>query len=97
LLGSATGVGAGMVLGLARTAGWRPGLLAGSAVAGGLVMAASDGTMTALGLTDPRTWDARTWAADVIPHLVYGAVTVLALRALDRRREPRPSLSVVGR
>jgi hypothetical protein len=84
LLGSATGVGAGVLLGLARAAGWRPGFVAGSVLAGGLVMAASDGSMTALGLTDPREWDAKTWATDVVPHLVYGAVTVAALRALDR-------------
>jgi hypothetical protein len=47
-------------------------------------MAASDGTMAALGLTEPRKWDASTWATDVVPHLAYGAVTALAVRALGR-------------
>lgn len=84
MLGTGAGVGVGILLGLARAAGWRPGAAVGTVVAGGLLMAASDGTMTALGLTDPRQWDAKTWATDVVPHLVYGAVTVAALRALPR-------------
>ena len=84
LFGTGAGVGVGVLLGLAGAAGWRPGAAFGTVVAGGLVMAASDGTMTALGLTDPRQWDAKTWATDVVPHLIYGAVTVLALRTLHR-------------
>jgi hypothetical protein len=84
LLGTGAGVGVGTLLGLARGTGWRPGAVVGTVVAGGLAMAASDGTMTALGLTDPRQWDAKTWATDLVPHLVYGAVTTLALRAWHR-------------
>jgi hypothetical protein len=85
LFGTAAGVGAGVLLGLARRLGWRPGPVTGSVVAGGLVMLASDGTMTALGVTDPREWDATSWVSDILPHLVYGAVTVATLRALDGR------------
>lgn len=40
------------------------------------VMAATDGVSTALGATDPRSWAAADWAADVVPHLAYGAVCV---------------------
>jgi hypothetical protein len=84
LFGSAAGVGVGVLLGLARSAGWRPPLAVETVVAGAAVMATSDGTMTALGLTDPREWDAKTWVTDLVPHLVYGAVTALGVRALDR-------------
>jgi hypothetical protein len=37
--------------------------------------------MTALGVTDPRSWDATSWLSDVIPHLAYGAVTAAVLTA----------------
>jgi hypothetical protein len=84
LLGTVAGVGVGVVLGLGRAAGWRPPLAVETVVAGAAVMAASDGTMAALGLTEPRKWDASTWATDVVPHLAYGAVTALAVRALGR-------------
>lgn len=52
--------------------------------AGAAAMAASDGSMTALGVTDPRQWDANSWLSDALPHLAYGAVTIATLHALDR-------------
>src|SRR5207245_403622 len=33
-------------------------------------------------------WSQEEWVADVVPHLVYGAVTDSVLRALDRPRWP---------
>ena len=39
--------------------------------------------MTALKVTDPRTWSAVDWLSDVVPHLVYGLVTYATLSALD--------------
>ncbi len=41
--------------------------------------------MTALGVADPRTWAAKDWVSDVIPHMAYGAVTALVLQGLDKR------------
>ena len=35
-----------------------------------------------LGTTDPSTWSAADWAADVIPHLAFGAGVVWAHAAL---------------
>lgn len=75
----------GALFGLLRAVGVRPSGLLGAVLVGGTAMAVSDVTMTVLGVTDPKEWDANAWATDVIPHLVYGAVTVAALRALDRR------------
>jgi hypothetical protein len=40
--------------------------------------------MTVLGVTDPRSWAAEDWVADVIPHLAYGALTAVVLDDLDR-------------
>jgi hypothetical protein len=40
--------------------------------------------MTALGVTDLRSWAAKDWVADVIPHLAYGALTAVVLDDLDR-------------
>jgi hypothetical protein len=85
LLGTGTGVGIGVLLGLLRAVRLRPRGPLGAVLAGGAVMAATDGAMTALGVTDPKQWDASSWLSDVIPHLVYGAVVVVALEALDPR------------
>jgi len=84
LTGLVAGVGTGALLGVARAAGWRPGLLAGSVAATLGALAGSNGPMTVLGVTDPRTWPASSWVADVVPHLVYGAVTAVVLDNLDR-------------
>lgn len=32
---------------------------------------------TLLGTTDPRKWGTKGWIADVVPHALYGAVTVM--------------------
>ncbi|MCP9968873.1 hypothetical protein LUX57_29930 [Actinomadura madurae] len=45
-------------------------------------MLGSSAPMTLLGLTDPREWTASDWAADVIPHLAYGAVAAGVYDAL---------------
>lgn len=81
-LGPLTGIAAGVGVGIAG------GLLAGrvrlplplaALVFGAAAMAASDGSMAALGVTDPRTWPASSWLADLVPHLAYGAVTAAVL------------------
>ena len=49
--------------------------LAGVAL-GLAAMTASDTPIALTGLSDPRTWTPVDWASDLIPHLVYGLVTV---------------------
>lgn len=83
LTGLAAGVGVGAGLGLARAAGWRPGPVTGGLVATVGALVGSNGPMTVLGVTDPRTWAATDWISDVIPHLAYGAVTACVLQGLD--------------
>lgn len=81
LTGLLTGVGVGALAGLLTTKRRLP-LPALSVLLGAAAMAGSNVPMTALGVTDPRTWDAISWVSDVIPHLAYGAVTAAVLTSL---------------
>ncbi|HEU4657514.1 MAG TPA: hypothetical protein VFR97_08320 [Capillimicrobium sp.] len=76
LLGYLAGLTAGAAYGLvAPVARSLPRPLAG-VVFGLGVMAATDASNAALGVSDPREWSGIDWASDVIPHLAYGVVTV---------------------
>jgi uncharacterized membrane protein len=85
LAGIATGVAVGTAAGRLRGAVRRLGPLAGPATIGGAAMLATDLTTAALGVSDPRTWDATSWLSDIVPHLAFGAVVYAALA------EPLPS------
>jgi len=82
LTGYAAGIGMGVILGLAYALGWRPGLLVATLVATAIALIATNGPMTVLGVTDPRTWGVVGWISDLIPHVGYGAVTALVLHCL---------------
>lgn len=82
LSGYAAGIGMGMILGLAYALGWRPGLLLATLVASAIALIGTNGPMTVLGVTDPRTWGVVGWISDLIPHLGYGIVTALVLHYL---------------
>lgn len=84
LTGIATGVGVGAALGLLRALGLRPGPVLGPLLAGGLALVASNGPMSALGVSDPRTWSTTDWVSDAVPHLAYGVVTHATLAATRR-------------
>ena len=86
LSGLATGVGLGLVLGVARAAGWRPGPVGGTLAAAAVALVGANGPMALLGVSDPRNWSAADWAADLVPHLAYGAVTATVLHGLDGTR-----------
>jgi cysteine synthase len=77
LMGYVTGLSVGAVYGLVRP--HAPGVpLPIAAVAVGLgAMAATDGATTMLGNADPTEWSAKSWAMDIVPHLAYGAATVV--------------------
>ena len=86
--GIATGLGIGVVASVVRRAGLRLPAPVGAAAVGGLAMAATDGPMAALGVSDPRTWTAVDWTRDVLPHLAYG---VGVRWTLDRTERPAPA------
>jgi hypothetical protein len=69
-----------VLLGAARAAGVRPGLVTGALLAGAGALVAGNGPMTVLGVTDPRTWSASDWMSDLVPHAVYGVVAAALLR-----------------
>jgi hypothetical protein len=79
IAGIATGLAAGATTAVIRR--WRSNLNLPltAAVAGAIAMAAADGPIAALGVTDPKQWSAGAWLADVIPHLGYGVATAAVL------------------
>ncbi|PKW12240.1 hypothetical protein SAMN05428944_0514 [Streptomyces sp. 1222.5] len=85
LSGIAVGCGMGVAVSLMRQAGLRMPWWLGGVVTGGLAMAATDLPMARLGVSDPRTWSAKDWVSDVIPHVVYGLVTYGIVTASDHR------------
>lgn len=85
LTGIATGVAVGAAYGAARACGFRPPLWVGALAAGGAAMLGADAPLAALKVSDPRTWSRSDWAADAIPHAVYGVVTAATARAVCDR------------
>ncbi|WNV75423.1 hypothetical protein [Geodermatophilus sp. DSM 44513] len=84
ITGLVAGVGVGVVVGLVRAAGYRSQPLVGTLLTTLGVLVASNGPMTVLGVTDPRTWSGADWAADVVPHVAYAAVVKTTMDAFDR-------------
>lgn len=84
LTGYAAGIGMGLILGLAYALGWRPRLVVATLVATAIALIGTNGPMTVLGVTDPRTWSVVDWISDLVPHLGYGVVTALVLHYLYR-------------
>ena len=83
MTGQLAGVGVGALMGVARARGWRPGLAAGTTAATLGALIGTNGPMTVLGVTDPRTWPVKSWVVDIVPHVVYGLVTAAVLERLD--------------
>jgi hypothetical protein len=85
LLGYAAGLGLGALYGAVRPYSTRVPLgLAGTSL-GLAAMATSDVPIAALDVSDPRTWGAADWLSDLIPHLIYGIVTVATYETLSRQ------------
>ena len=84
LSGLVTGVAVGAAYGLARGLGVRPSVPVGALLAASAALLGSNGPMTVLGITDPRTWGAADWVSDIVPHVAYGAVTAATVAAGER-------------
>jgi len=85
-LGALSGIGNGVAVGvlasLARTAGVRLPSTVGAVATGAAAMALTDGTTTALGVSDPRDWSSKDWVSDALPHLAYGAAVQAVVEAI---------------
>lgn len=85
LLGYADGFGAGVLYGVMRprmkNAPW---YLMGAGLAA-FTLLLSEGSATAMGKTNPRTWGVSGWLTDLVPRLLYGCVTALVYDALIER------------
>ncbi len=82
LLGYADGFASGVLFGVLRPRVRKvPWYAAGLGLAA-LTMVLSEGTATAMGKTDPRTWGVTGWITDIVPRLLYGGVTCLVYDAL---------------
>jgi hypothetical protein len=80
LTGLVAGIGVGGLFGLLRASGFRAGTLLTTLT----VLVSTNGPMTVLGVTDPRTWSAVDWVSDLVPHLAYAAVVTTSMDAFDR-------------
>jgi hypothetical protein len=83
LTGLAAGVGIGVLTGLVRAAGLRSRPLVGTALLTAGVLVGTNGPMTGLGITDPRTWSRTDWISDIVPHVAYAAVVRATLDAFE--------------
>lgn len=84
VLGYGIGVAAGVGFALLAR-GRRQSLAWATPLLGGSVMTMSDGSMTVLRITDPRTWRRADWISDIVPHLAYG---LAAAATWNRLRPP---------
>jgi hypothetical protein len=87
LLGYGLGVGLGITYGLLRAGLGQPRLPLAGAGLGLAAMTMSDSSYALTGVSDPRTWTAADWLSDLIPHLVYGLVTVATYETIAGRNE----------
>ncbi len=53
------------------------------------VMAVTDTSAALAGVTEPGSWGAKSWAADAIPHLLYGLSTAAVIQRLRARTAGR--------
>lgn len=93
LTGYTAGIGIGLILGLAYALGWRPSFTVATLAATAFALIGTNGPMTVLGVTDPRTWGLVGWISDLIPHFGYGLVTALILHYLYPPPRPRRVLA----
>lgn len=76
LSGYVYGVTVGIIYSTAQPLFRKLPIPARALILGGLVMAATDVPATLLRATDPKKWGAGGWVSDIVPHFMYGLVTV---------------------
>ena len=83
LLGYLDGIGSGVLFGVLRATAIKNVSWCWAGIGlGVLTMVLSEGTATALGQTDPRTWSVSDWIADIVPRSLYGWTTAISFDCL---------------
>ena len=82
LLGYMSGLGVGIIYSLIRSRVETVPLPLAALGVGLGAMAASDVPLIASRVSDPRSWGVSGWLSDLIPHLLYGLVTVATYESL---------------
>ena len=85
LLGYALGVGLGSAFGLTRPALGRLSTPLVGVGVGLAAMTAADTSYAVTGVSNPTTWSAADWVSDLVPHVIYGLVTVATYEAIAPR------------
>ncbi|WFE54099.1 MULTISPECIES: hypothetical protein [unclassified Micromonospora] len=83
LIGYGLGIAAGVAFALYAGDRRQP-LPVATGLLGAGVMTMTDGSITALGISDPRTWRRSDWISDIIPHLAYGLTAAATWNRLRR-------------
>ncbi len=81
LLGYVTGIGVGVGYAVARSRIGAASPLHAGLLLGLAAMVAGDGPIVATGASDPTTWSAADWLADLVPHLAYGLAAAATFEA----------------
>jgi hypothetical protein len=84
VLGYVNGLATGALYGLLRSQLEEVPVPLAGALVGLAAMAESDVPLITLRVSDPKTWGFSGWVADIIPHLVFGMVTVLTYETLAK-------------
>lgn len=75
--------GASLALGALRNRGVTLPALVPIVLIGAAPMALADVPLKLFGISDPSGWEGKDWAADALPHLLYGLVIYATTRATD--------------
>jgi hypothetical protein len=89
LLGYALGIGLGGAYGLVRPILGRVSTPLAGVTVGLTAMTAADASYAVTGVSDPKTWSMADWILDLVPHVIYGLVTVATYEAIARCDLPR--------
>ncbi len=84
LLGYVSGLGFGGLYGLVAPRLGSTSVPVAAAALTLATMAGSNVPATAVGVTDPRQWSAKNWAADIVPHALYALVTATVFDTISR-------------
>ncbi len=86
LLGYGLGVGLGSVYGFLRPALGRISTPQAGLAVGLMAMIAADAAYALSGASDPKTWTPTDWISDLVPHVIYGLVTVATYETVAGQR-----------